>query len=257
MIANYHTHTPRCHHACGTEEEYVRNAIEAGLKILGFSDHTPYPFPDTYRSNIRMDVARFPEYARIIKALKEKYADKIQLHLGVEAEYYPKYFPALLDILRAQDTEYLLLGQHFLYNEEEGRIYAGTATTDEGILRQYCDQAIEGLYTGMFSCFAHPDLVHYLGDTEIYRSYMRRLCVAARECNVPLEMNLLGIAGDRHYPNAVFWEIAAEEGCPMILGVDAHQPRAFDDPEILETGEALIAHYGLKCLETLPFHPIG
>ena len=41
MIANYHTHTWRCRHADGTEREYVETAIEAGFKILGFSDHTP------------------------------------------------------------------------------------------------------------------------------------------------------------------------------------------------------------------------
>ena len=31
MIANYHTHTPRCNHAVGTEEEYVQAAIQRGL----------------------------------------------------------------------------------------------------------------------------------------------------------------------------------------------------------------------------------
>ena len=46
MIANYHTHTWRCRYANGTEREYVERAIEGGLKILGFSDHSPYPFPD-------------------------------------------------------------------------------------------------------------------------------------------------------------------------------------------------------------------
>ena len=41
MTENYHTHTARCRHATGTEEEYVLAAIDRGLKILGFSDHTP------------------------------------------------------------------------------------------------------------------------------------------------------------------------------------------------------------------------
>ena len=54
MIANYHTHTPRCGHAIGSEEEYVRCALEAGFQILGFSDHTPYPFPQGHYSSFRM-----------------------------------------------------------------------------------------------------------------------------------------------------------------------------------------------------------
>jgi len=30
MFANYHTHTSRCHHAKGTEREYIEAAIKAG-----------------------------------------------------------------------------------------------------------------------------------------------------------------------------------------------------------------------------------
>ena len=53
MIANYHTHTWRCMHASGTEREYVEKAIEGGLKILGFSDHTPMPYSGGYVSNVK------------------------------------------------------------------------------------------------------------------------------------------------------------------------------------------------------------
>ena len=43
MFANYHTHTARCRHAAGADREYVRSAIDSGVKILGFSDHAPFP----------------------------------------------------------------------------------------------------------------------------------------------------------------------------------------------------------------------
>ena len=47
MIANYHTHTYRCRHASGTEEEYIYQALDGGLEELGFSDHTPeVRYPD-------------------------------------------------------------------------------------------------------------------------------------------------------------------------------------------------------------------
>ena len=45
MVANYPPHTGRCNHAYGVEKQYIEKAIEAGLQILGFSDHTPYCFP--------------------------------------------------------------------------------------------------------------------------------------------------------------------------------------------------------------------
>ena len=56
---NWHTHTTRCGHAVGTDEEYVKAAIKAGLHTLGFSDHAPYrePFPPE-----RMNFEQLEEY---------------------------------------------------------------------------------------------------------------------------------------------------------------------------------------------------
>ena len=54
MKANYHTHTKRCQHAFGEDREYVEEAIRAGLRILGFSDHCPWIYKSDYVSNIRM-----------------------------------------------------------------------------------------------------------------------------------------------------------------------------------------------------------
>ena len=48
ILANYHTHTTRCNHAMGTEREYIETAISEGFEILGFSDHTPQPYPAGY-----------------------------------------------------------------------------------------------------------------------------------------------------------------------------------------------------------------
>ena len=56
--ANFHTHTERCRHAGCSDQRYVDLAIEAGIKTLGFSDHTPYVgFTDGYYSFYIM----FPE----------------------------------------------------------------------------------------------------------------------------------------------------------------------------------------------------
>ena len=100
MIANYHTHTARCRHAEGEDEEYVARALEGGFQELGFSDHTPYWFETDHYSKFRMFPEQLPEYCDSIRALQKKCADKIQIHLGLETEYYPKLFPRLLEHLK-------------------------------------------------------------------------------------------------------------------------------------------------------------
>ena len=44
MKTNYHTHTTRCMHATGSDEDYVLSAIKGGYQELGFSDHTPWKY---------------------------------------------------------------------------------------------------------------------------------------------------------------------------------------------------------------------
>ena len=108
MIANYHTHPKRCRHAHGEDEEFVQSALERGLQILGFADHTPYPFPGDYYSTFRMFPEEFPDYVNSVLGLREKYADKILIFLGLETEYYPAHFADLQAMLKDYDEFYAI-----------------------------------------------------------------------------------------------------------------------------------------------------
>ncbi len=250
MTANYHTHTWRCRHAAGTEREYVEAAIENGLKILGFSDHTPYPYPAEYVSGMRMRTDQLEDYVDTVLALKEEYRKDIEIYLGLEVEYYSEYFPKLLSLVKGYPVEYFLLGQHCIGCEIDGD-WAGKATDDPQILRNYCAQTAEAMETGHFTYFAHPDLIRFTGDNGIYEEEMRGLCRKANSLHMPLEINLLGLGEDRPYPDRRFWKIAGEENCQVVLGLDAHDPKAFACPEVVRAAEDMVSRYGLRLQETV------
>lgn len=233
MIANYHTHTKRCRHAQGEDEEYVLAALDRGLEILGFSDHTPYPFPNGYYSTFRMFLQDLQEYVDAIARLREKYAGQIQIHLGLETEYYPALFPRLQQLLKDYPIEYMLLGQHALGNEQDD-YYSGWPTEDEAILKRYVDQTMEAMNTGCFAYFAHPDVIRFEGDPKVYCKHMRHLIREAKSCNMPLEFNLAGMHYGASYPKRLFWEMVAEEGATAVKGVDAHSPDALRDKGVDE-----------------------
>ena len=250
MRFNYHTHTTRCGHACGTEREYIEAAIKAGLLTLGFSDHTPYDFMGRRLRDrpMRMPPEELPEYAECIRGLAEEYAGKIEILTGVEAEYYPTYFFRLLEILRENGVRYMILGQHYV-GDEIGEPYCGRQTADGSILMRYVDQCTEALETGLFTYFAHPDLMNYIGDETVYEREMRKLCRAALRTETPLEINLLGLSGGRHYPNPAFWRIAAEEGNEVILGFDAHSPEHLLNKAAEESARRMAKDLGLRLIE--------
>ena len=255
MIANYHTHTSRCRHATGRDEEYVQAAVDSGLQILGFSDHTPYWFPDGYYSTFRMFPEQLGDYVNSVLELRSRYAEKIQIHLGLETEFYPKFFPELLARLRDTPVEYMILGQHFIGNEV-GDHYCGWVSGDRDSLHRYCRQVCQAMETGLFTYLAHPGLFHYTGSDREYLEAFRPVVRTAKDCGMPLELNLLGIREGRHYPNPLVWELAAEEDCPVVLGVDAHAPEHFARPDVLQEAKAFARRYDLRVLDTVPLKRI-
>lgn len=255
MLANYHTHTPRCRHAQGDEQTYIENAIRRGLKIFGFSDHTPQWFPGDYYSRMRMYPQALPEYCATVRKLQKEYAGRLEIPLGLEVEYYPAIFPELISRLRDQGIDYLLLGQHWVGNEMD-EPYSGTPTEDESTLRRYCDQTIAAMETGLFTYLAHPDLICFVGDRKIYENHMRRLCRAARDTNTPLEINFLGIVSGRNYPDERLWALAAEEGCQVVFGIDAHCPEHILDLTPEAKAQQIVDRFGLELLDTVPLRKI-
>ncbi len=251
MISNYHTHTFRCNHASGTEREYVEEAIRAGLNVFGFADHVPYWFPGDYYSGFRMKPEETADYVSTVLSLKEEYKDKIEILLGFEMEYYPDYFEKALEIIEPYPYDYLILGQHFLDNEiGSTHVFAEPADINTYITK-YVNQVIEGMKTGKYSCLAHPDAAHYDENSPHCMSELKRLCVAAKELNMPLEISMLGVLSNRWYPRESFFKIAAEVGNDVIIGCDAHAPQMVSDENARSVCENMIKKLGLHQIDFL------
>ncbi|MCD7840092.1 MAG: PHP domain-containing protein, partial [Erysipelotrichaceae bacterium] len=113
---NYHTHTYRCGHANGSEEDMIKAAIDMGIKELGFSEHVPLPH---YRKHLihsipfirslasisslitsiikdgpdmRMPYKDLENHLDILRTLENTYKDQIKIYKGFEAEALPQYF---------------------------------------------------------------------------------------------------------------------------------------------------------------------
>lgn len=263
LLANYHTHTPRCKHASDSEEDYVRTALAQGYDILGFSDHTPWPFPD-YVSFCRMTEQQLPDYVAAVREMQKKYENRLKIYLGLEAEYAPDYIHWLRDVKAEYQLDYLVFGNHF-HTSEEKRIYFGDRRVALQYLEDYVEHAILAMETGLFSCFAHPDLFlnHYpLPPDAKAEKAMRRLCEAAVKYNIPMEYNLLGESrraeegreanGECGYTYPGFWRIAAEYPIHAIVGCDAHKPAELEKAVRQKQVQQMLRGMGIHVLDTLP-----
>lgn len=262
MLSNYHTHTSRCRHAePGTDPEYVQAAISAGYDVLGFSDHTPWPYHSDYVSGReRMPMDALEDYFASVESLRAQHRAQLTIYRGLECEFFPDY-TSWIEELHAR-TDYLILGNHFYRTDEFGAPYFGVTTTAQDV-RNYAETTLAGMQTGWYVYLAHPDLplACYPQFDALCRDFSREICRAARALGMPLEYNLMGVskrvdrgyyADSVGYPAPEFWRIAAEEGCTAIIGVDAHDPRALADTTSFFQAKAFLQELGLEILEELP-----
>ena len=258
-MKNYHSHTARCGHAWGADEEFIQAAIDNGYGVLGFSEHSPWPFVDGYqeidtRQRIRLE--ELDTYLSDMQALKERYKDRIEIKIGLECEYFPQYFDWLKTV--RPKVDYLLLGVHCADHDEHLSHYYARSTKEEQV-EEYLRCALAGMESGLFAYLAHPDLclANYPQYDAVAEHMVHSICRRAKELDMPLEYNLYGIdkqARGRHkglcYPCKLFWEAAADHGCTAIIGVDAHRPEHFIRQRFLDAREYLLS-LGLHLTEEI------
>lgn len=103
-----HCHTAFCD-GKNTPEEMVLAAIDKGLCRIGFTGHAPSPYGTDYA----MDAARLRAYLDEIAALKQKYADKIEVLLGLEQDLYSDPLPAGLDYFIGSVHDIVVDGKNY------------------------------------------------------------------------------------------------------------------------------------------------
>lgn len=256
---NYHSHTTRCKHAKGSDEQYVLSAIKGGFKVLGFADHTPWPFGSDYNSNMRMDVSALEDYVDSIRVLQSKYQNEIDLKIGLECEYFEEYIPWLKQVVEDYQLDYLIFGNHFSSNEKKGIGY-GSMETNEEALNAYLQTALKGMESGLFSYFAHPDIfVRGYGKFDhVCEEVSRQICAKAKELNLLLEYNISSYINEPErehfvYPSQDFWKIASEMGCRCVIGYDAHDHQVYETDTYLQRVYHDLEQLKIEIVDTIPF----
>lgn len=223
---NLHTHTYRCHHAFGYDEQYIQAAIDAKMEVIGFSEHMPYPNVEI--ESERMFNKDVDEYLNVMKSLKEKYKNKIKILVGFEIEYYDDQKDYLLSM--KDKCDYFIIGQHYKYFDGYNYDFY---CSDEDVL-MYASQIEKALDLGITKYVAHPDFFMLGRRTfnEACQKAAHIICKAAIKNDAVLEINLNGLRyGQLYfdemkyaYPFRDFFHIASQYHCKVCYGYDAHKP---------------------------------
>lgn len=129
MLQDLHTHTTYCD-GKNSPEEMVLSAIEKGLDRIGICTHGYTDFDESYC----IPHEEYGKFQDEINALKEKYADKIDVLCGVEQDVFSN--------TKTEGFDYVIGSVHYIMAEDE---YAPIDEMVE-ILQYVCDEYYGGDY---------------------------------------------------------------------------------------------------------------
>ncbi len=229
MLADYHTHTPLCHHAEGTPTEYAQMAVERGLAEIGLSDHSPMA---EYFDDWRMSITDFPRYLEMVDEARAA-VPQLPIRLGLECDYLDDGEPWIDQLSRMADFDYLIGAVHYIApgwdvdNPKHLSRWRDSGAVEE-IWARYWQLYAEMIRTRLFDFHAHPDLPKKFGlrPGGDLRHYYAPAIEALATTGGAIEVSTAGLRKDCRelYPSQDFLTAACQAGIPIVISSDAHAP---------------------------------
>ncbi|MGX2985141.1 histidinol-phosphatase HisJ [Helicobacter sp. 23-1048] len=225
MRIDLHNHTPLCNHATGKPEEYIKRAIELGIGIYGFSCHAPMNFDEQYR----MRETQLTEYLTTLKDLREKYADKIDLRIGLEVDFILGREDLMLESVLNCEVDYLIGSVHFLneWGFDNPEFLGNYENLDTQKCWEHYLDSIEAMAkSGFFQIIGHFDLFKIFNNQPPQAIYpiIKRALQTIKNHSCVLEINASGLRKPckQQYPSKEILTMARELDIPITLSSDAH-----------------------------------
>ena len=240
-LTNYHSHCSFCDGRAPLEE-FVKEAIRQGFYSYGVSSHAPLPFPTQWT----MEWEQMEAYLDEFKNLRSKYADEIELYVGLEIDYLNEESNPSVPRFTELPLDYRIGSVHLLYDaagevvdidcspavfkERVDRHFNGDVLR---VVRMYFDRLFRMVELGGFDILGHADKMHYnascyhpgLLDEPWYEALMKDYfsLVASRGYLVEINTKAYDSLGT-FYPNSRYWELMKEYQIKVLVNSDAHYP---------------------------------
>jgi len=255
--SNYHTHT-RFSDGKNTPEEMIEAAIALGFEKIGISDHAYTSFYDGWS----VPKERLTEYVRTLHRLKQVYADRIRVYVGLEQDVLADPLPEGLDYYLGS-VHWIKKGDRYIEMDHSQQILRDA-------IRDYYGGDTDGLAEDYFALVAsyaddpdvafigHFDLITKFDEKEpplflstpryvaAWKSAAEKLVAAGKI----FEINTGAISRGKRitpYPAEPILSYLGELGAKVIICSDCHTADALDCA--FGQAEALAARYGLTVVD--------
>ena len=232
-LPDYHVHTFRCGHAGGASRQFVETAIERGLAEIAFTDHIPLYFLEPGERDPRLAMAEeaFEGYLAEVRELAREFRGRIEIRLGLEADYAEGCEEQLAAWLAKADWDLVLGSVHHVAGDWIDSPGAPRRFEREGaerLYREYYRLLARAAATGLFDVLAHFDLPKKFGHRPQHpmEQEEERAIEAAARAGCAVEISSAGLRKPvgEIYPEARLLRRLVARGVPVTFSSDAHAP---------------------------------
>lgn len=227
-----HTHPNLLKTASGGVD-FANAAVRLGFDEIVFTDHMP--FSVTGDEHDRIPFGCVGDYCRAVRSLRDRFADKIKISVGIEIDFHPSCVDEIRDVLSAGSFDRVLGSSHLNI--------AGFGIPFEKLTRtEFASIVIENYIaaaeSGFFDVITHLDIYRLLFTDSAFpmtddgfrvrsvEMLLRRLFTLLERRHTALEVNAAPLykCFDKlgPYPTREILAIAEDYKFPIVYGSDAH-----------------------------------
>lgn len=169
MICDFHLHSNFSGDSHEDPEKIIKTCIELGMSDMCFTDHQDFDFK--YEKDLfTLD---YNKYFEELRTLKDKYKDKINVHIGVELGIEERTAKDCIAFAKNMPYEFIIASTHLVdgidpYYPE----YFGEYSEDEGFKRyfEFLNKGID--HFDNFDVYGHLDyVIRYAPNKDKFYNY--------------------------------------------------------------------------------------
>jgi histidinol-phosphatase (PHP family) len=247
-FGNYHMHTRHCD-GNGEPREYAEAALRKGMPRIGFSGHNVLPFSTDWT----MPPANLETYLREVRETRERYRGKLEIFLGIEADFIPGLTTPVHPVIRGLELDFVIGSVHFIgpvdgdhawtvdgpREELDAAVREGFGGKPRLLVERYYRLVASMAETAAPDVIAHFDVVKknnrdgslFNEEEPWYRDAVMQALDAVRASGSVMEINTGGVVRNTSgafYPSPWILEQARRRDIPVMVNSDAHRPGDID-----------------------------
>ena len=232
ISTDLHTHTLHSHGSSSVFDMFMAGQAK-GLKIHGFSEHSPrplgYDFTNEYREHLTKS---FPTYVKEVQEIAK--TDACQVLLGMELDWIENEVPFMEKCAQSYPFDYLIAGIHFIdtwgFDDRQEDWDKLSEPEKFHFYTAYYKTMIHMAKSNLFNILAHPDLIKIFSVDSFHawlphnKPLVKEALMAVKEANMCMEVSSAGLRKPcaEIYPCRSIMEIAKEINIPISFASDGH-----------------------------------